>query len=279
MGLPQFLSFDPLSSFGRLAGGVSHTAAWVPGLVVPVFLIASLFQPMVWCSHVCPLGYGFSLVHSLTRRPLRTFSRERRGILFGLVVGIPAAVVLPKIFRRNKMPILPPGAGDLENFSAACTRCYACVAACPNKIITVRATGGISEIFIPEIDLKTGERVCAEDCIACTLVCPTGAIKQLTRKQKQHIQIAKAKVIRGNCIAWSDGAACMVCDEHCPYNAIDTVYAPDDKFQDIPLPVVNSDRCRGCGYCLAACISPNPEKAIKMLPVERQKKVRDDAVI
>jgi len=58
-GLPALLFLDPLSTFSRLGAW----AAWVPGLLIPVFLLLSFFQPQVWCTHLCPLGYGFDLVN------------------------------------------------------------------------------------------------------------------------------------------------------------------------------------------------------------------------
>ncbi len=40
LGVTQFLSLDPLSSFTRLTSRAASLAAWVPGAVVPAFLIS-----------------------------------------------------------------------------------------------------------------------------------------------------------------------------------------------------------------------------------------------
>ena len=268
-GLPLFLSLDPLSSFNRLVLLPSVPAAWVPGLIVPVFVVLGLFQPMLWCSRVCLLGYAYDFAGRIVCRPVSAFMPDRRRILAGLLLGVPAALILPRVLRRKGNVILPPGAGDIERFSAACTWCYACVAACPNQIITVRASGALGQMFVPEIDYSKGLKVCREQCHACTQACPSGAIQTLTLKQKQHVQIACAKVRRNDCIAWSGNQACMVCDEYCPYNAIEAVFRPEDTYKDVPLPIINPDKCRGCGYCLSACVAPG--KAIDILPIARQR--------
>ncbi len=208
--------------------------------------------------------------HCLCRKPQKVLLQDRRQILLGLLVGIPAAMILPKFFKRKTPPILPPGAKNPEHFAATCTRCYACIGVCPTRIITVKVRGSLGEIFAPEIDLSAGHKVCEEGCNACSQVCPTGAIAALTLKQKQHRQISRAKVIRKDCIAWEDNQVCMVCDEYCPYNAIDALYRPEDKYKDVPLPKISSDRCRGCGYCKKHCVSLAPGKAIAILPIEEQ---------
>ena len=276
-GLPQLLWLDPLSSFARLASGGRTVAAWVYGGLIPLFLLLGLFQPVLWCSHFCPLGYLFDLSKAVARKPRQTFLADRRRILVGLLVGVPAATVLPAFLRRKKLEILPPGGSDQRRFASACTRCYACVAACPAKIITIKAGGGIAELFMPVVDLNAGEQVCREDCHACTQVCPTGAITQLTLIQKQRTQMARARIRRTACIAWSEGEVCMVCDEYCPYNAIDIEYRRSDIYQDVPLPVISPQRCRGCGYCRKACVSRHPDKAIDLLPLESQSRAMDTA--
>jgi len=269
-GLPSLLWLDPLSSFSRLAGAGRSLAAWVYGGLIPIFLLLGLIQPVIWCSHFCPLGYLFDLSRSLRRSPKQTFMADRRRILVGLAVGVPAATVLPRLLRRSSPEILPPGGGDSRRFAAACTRCYACVAACPAKIIQVKTGGEFAELFMPVVDLKAGEQHCLEDCNACTQVCPTGAIRQLTLDLKQQTQIARARVRRSACIAWDDNEVCMVCDEYCPYNAIDAVYRPSDTYHDVPLPIISPQRCRGCGYCRVACVSEHPDKAIDIRPIARQ---------
>ncbi len=260
LGLPALVFLDPLSTFSRL----SAWSAWVPGLLVPLFLLLSFFQPQVWCTHLCPLGYGFDLVNLKTGRPV--FNRDRRQFITGLGIGIPAALLLPKIAKgKSKRSVLPPGA--TEEFAETCTRCYACVSACPTKIIRVKSGGGLTELFMPELCFDNG--TCEESCNQCSQVCPTGAIRTLTHQQKHSTQVGLAKVEKEKCLAWTDNEYCMVCDEYCPYRAFDTEW-----HGDVACPVVNEDLCRGCGACENACPAVRAGKAIFVHPINPQQTIK-----
>ncbi len=276
IGAPLLLFTDPLSSTNRLfsiASGVHDTAAIIPGLLIPVFLLLGLFQPMIWCSHICPLGYLFSLSSRKGRSYAERFSRDRRKILGGLVAGVPMALLAGRIplWGSQKHPVLPPGAQRPDQYAGACSRCYACVQACPSGILSVpsslsnRSPGQLCQ---PEMIAQNG--ACEEFCNACSLVCPTGAIHALSVDEKRHRQIGIAYVKRSACLAWADKEYCMVCDEFCPYNAIETIESPDG----IPQPKVNPDICRGCGYCEHVCPAIRAGKAIFVEGVERQRVIR-----
>lgn len=259
-GLPALLFLDPLSTFSRLGAW----SAWIPGLLIPVMFLLSFFQPQVWCTHLCPLGYGFDLVNLKTGRPV--FNRDRRQFIVGLGIGIPAALLLPKLVKGKAKPsILPPGA--TEQFAGTCTRCYACVSVCPAKIIRVKAGGGLTELFMPELRFDNG--TCEESCNQCTQVCPTGAIRTLTQQQKHRTQIGLAKIEKEKCLAWTDNEYCMVCDEYCSYRAFDTEW-----HGDIACPVVNEALCRGCGACENACPAVRAGKAIFVHPLKPQQTVK-----
>jgi len=260
LGLPALLFLDPLSTFSRI--GV--WSAWVPGLLIPIFLLLSFFQPQVWCTHLCPLGYCFDLVN--VKNTKKVFNRDRRQFIAGLGIGIPAALILPRLGKSPAKPsILPPGA--TEAFADTCTRCYACVSACPAKIIRVKAGGNLNELFMPELFFDKG--VCNEFCIRCTEVCPTGAIRKLTEKTKRSTQIGTARVQKGKCLAWADNEYCMVCDEFCPYQAIET-----QMKGDIACPIVIPEKCRGCGGCEHNCPAVRKGKAIFVRPVHPQQIIK-----
>ena len=55
----------------------------------------------------------------------------------------------------------------------------------------------------------------------------------------------------------------MVCDEVCPYDAIDFMREPGNP---VPVPHVNEDRCAGCGYCEHHCPIQN-QAAIVVTPL------------
>ncbi len=283
-GAPLLGFLDPLSTFHRLSPlwtGAYSAASIVFGLLLPVMLIASAIQPMIWCVHFCPLGYGFDLCRSLCRVSAKTtFSRSRRGILAGLVIGLPAAVIARKFLfvagHNASLPILPPGAKDPETFAAACTRCYACLNVCPTRILRVSFPAGraIGQAFQPEVKYFSSREqpnhgFCAEYCNQCSRVCPSGALSPLSFDQKYRRQIGTAEVLRPACLAWTDGESCMVCQEHCPYVAIET----DTSAEGIPRPVVQEDLCRGCGVCQNKCPAERAGKAIVVGGVKRQRQL------
>ncbi|MBI9021217.1 MAG: 4Fe-4S binding protein [Verrucomicrobia bacterium] len=260
LGLPALLVLDPLSTFNR----IGTWTAWIPGLLVPLFFLLSFFQPQVWCTHLCPLGYGFDLVNFKNTK--RVFRRDRRQFLTGLGIGGAAAVILPGIGKNKTTPsVLPPGA--TEQFSETCTRCYACLSACPSGIIQVKKGGSLNELAMPELCFDGG--ACEESCNRCSQVCPTGAIRRLSDGKKWRTQIGVAKVKKGKCLAWADNEYCMVCDEYCPYNAIETIWRGD-----IACPVVNTDLCRGCGACENACPAFRAGKAIFVHSLQPQQTIK-----
>lgn len=262
-GLPALLFLDPLSTFSRL--GVWYEAAmWIPGALIPLMLLLSFFQPQVWCTHLCPLGYCFDLAHLKDTR--RVFRRDRRQFLAGLGIGGAAAAVFPRFGKSKETPsILPPGA--TLKFAETCTRCYACAAVCPTRIIKVKKGGPLTELAMPELCFDGG--ACEEFCTRCTQVCPTGAIRELSEKAKRHTKIGEAKIDRRACLAWEDDEYCMVCDEFCPYSAIDT----ETKENGIACPVMKPDLCRGCGACEENCPAIRAGKAILVSPVTPQQRI------
>ena len=287
VGAPLALFLDPLSTFSRIGPvltGAYTIASLVPGLLVPLILVLVLIQPMIWCAYVCPLGYLFGLCHRIPRRgPRETFSRSRRQIVTGLFVGLPLGALARKLlFAKSSYkiaPILPPGAKDLETFASACVRCYACVDVCPTKVIRVgfHLDRAVGQLFQPEVEYFDSEEApdcgyCPEPCNECSDVCPAGALSPLTFDQKWHRQIGVAKIIREACLAWEDGEDCVVCQEVCSYQAIES----KKNEKGVPQPVVKEDVCRGCGACYSKCPAIREGKAIVISGVEQQKQLPDE---
>jgi ferredoxin len=282
VGYPLFLFLDPLATSSRTAIVFKdgyYLAALVPGLLLPTILIAGLFQPMLWCSHICPLGHlnGFGL--RLRRSPSRTFRRDRREILVGLGIGLPLGLLAPKIAPASKTdPILPPGALPPDKFASVCTRCGACIESCPTGILryNLSAERGLIQLFQPEMNANFGG--CEEFCRNCTQVCPSGAIRPLGEDPKRYRQIGIAEVTKSACLAWTDGEHCMVCDEYCPYLAIDTEEkkyivkneAGEEEELIIPCPVVDPEKCRGCGICQYNCPAIRDGRAIIVKGIPEQ---------
>lgn len=276
-GVSILAFLEPLATFNRLVGLSTRTytaASLVPGLLVPVFMLLTLVQPMVWCTQICPLGYLFDLVYAVRTRKQATLSRVRRELLVGACVGAPLGLaarhVLGKETSREDsclVPVLPPGADGVNGFASLCTRCYACVHTCPTRVLTVafKPERPLAQLFHPELD--TSRSHCDAECNQCSQVCPAGAIIPLTVAEKQRRQIGVAEVHRWACFAWARAEECMICQSVCPYGAISS----EPNVAGLDRPVVDASKCRGCGACESECPADDRGKAIKVSGVKEQR--------
>ena len=289
LGFSALLALDPLSSFSRIALLTHYPfplAALIPAGVILLVLLLGLLRPMLWCSNVCPLGYALGLTQRLRvlaakfafkkeKPSTETVSEMRRDVLRGVCIGIPLAVISETAMgacfnaKGAKPPVLPPGALPLEKFHEACTRCYACVAACPSKVLSVEMPkdANLPAWFAPQ--LHASKSACWEDCNRCSQVCSPGAIRLVSKEEKRMLQIGVAKIDHSKCVAWAKGQQCMACDEYCPYKAIDSDMAQDGT----PRPVIIESKCRGCGFCEMSCPVASPGPAIVIEGVQTQRKL------
>ncbi len=189
--------------------------------------------------------------------PRKSFSPDlqRRHILSGTIGGL---LMLP-VFRaagsskndNHGKLIRPPGTIPEENFMARCLACGECMKVCPtNSIQPCTFFDGFSRLYTPKIVPRIAG--CEEKCNLCGNVCPTGAIRKLPLEEKQFVKIGTAVLDRHRCLAWSQNKECLVCDEVCPYNAIEARLVDTVKGR-FKVPVVNEDLCLGCGMCEQHC--------------------------
>lgn len=147
---------------------------------------------------------------------------------------------------RSAMPVQaqrPPWALAEADFLARCTRCDACVTACPSAIL-VRADGGF-----PAVDFSRGE---CTFCAECVRSCVPAA---LTRDGDEVPGWALKAHIGAGCLAMN-AVECRVCGEACPESAIR--FRP--RLGGVALPELALESCNGCGACFAPC----PVRAIEV---------------
>lgn len=146
---------------------------------------------------------------------------SRRDLLFGRA----AAAVEPPALR-------PPWAKAEPAFTAACTRCDACLQQCPAQVL-VRDDEGL-----PRFDPRAGE---CTFCGRCAEACERGAFDR-QRDPPWHL-VAR---VTGDCLA-ARGVVCASCRDACPASAIRV--PPGAR----GAATVDASHCTGCGACVAAC--------------------------
>jgi len=199
----------------------------------------------------------------------------RRRALTGLAAG---AAVVPLMRAntglgkgRNDRLIRPPGALDEADFLSRCIRCGECMKVCPNNSLhPTLEQAGIEGLWTPTLVPRIG--YCEPSCVLCSEVCPTGAIWQLTPKEKgwavgvgetggqrQPVRLGTAFYDRGRCLPWAEATECIVCEEWCPVSP-KAIYVEEADVVDsagrtkiLKQPRVDPSRCVGCGACEYAC--------------------------
>jgi len=197
----------------------------------------------------------------------------RRRTLTGLVIGA-AAVPLMRANTglgksREDRLLRPPGSVDEADFLSRCIRCGECMKVCPNNSLHPTLTqAGLEGLWTPTLVPRIG--YCEPSCVLCSEVCPTGAIWQITPKdkgwvvgvgtQQNHpVRLGTAFYDRGRCLPWALATDCIVCEEWCPvspkaiYVEAAEVIDSAGNTKTVKQPRVDPSRCVGCGACEYAC--------------------------
>ncbi|PND37574.1 ferredoxin-type protein NapF [Paucibacter aquatile] len=134
----------------------------------------------------------------------------------------------------------PPGAVAEPAFLASCTRCDACIKACPAGVIR-RGDGGF-----PEMDFRSAG---CDACGACIPACTVSALRPPLLFRDWQAQIG------AQCLA-QQGVECRVCGEACDAAAIR--FRP--RLGGVAQPEVSPSACTACGACVGVC----PSGAVSM---------------
>ena len=176
------------------------------------------------------------------------------------------AAIEEKKVPKRATPITPPGSQSASHLAQHCTACQLCISSCPNQVL--RPSGNLMTFMQPEMSYERG--YCRPECTRCSEVCPTGAIRPITVAEKSSIQIGHAVWVKENCVPLTDGVDCGNCARHCPTGAIQMVASNPDVADSPKIPVVNVERCIGCGTCENLC----PARPFSAIYVEGHKNHR-----
>ena len=213
----------------------------------------------------CLAKCKFDALHYTAKKPAITpkpVDAERRAFLVGAAVaGTTAAlaqtqmkvdgglaVIEDKKAPERKTPITPPGSVSARHLQRHCTACQLCVSSCPNNVL--RPSTDLQHFMQPTMSYERG--YCRPECTRCSEVCPTGAIKPITREEKTMQHVGHAVWIKENCVASEKGISCGNCARHCPTGAI-TMVDYEGPNGTVQVPAVDENKCIGCGACENLC--------------------------
>ena len=138
----------------------------------------------------------------------------------------------------------PPGALAEATFLQTCERCHACADACPYDVIQTFGPASGSLEGTPQLAPESDPcRWCPT--MPCIEACPSGA---LSRSSEDAVApIGKVHLNLADCLTTA-GVLCDTCSVFCP-----------DEIKAIRMvkrsPVLDSERCVGCGMCVYYCES------------------------
>lgn len=225
------------------------------------------------CETVCPVDAVSFSSRSGTDVSDREISLARRRFLYtGFAGAGTAAISLTGINSLYGKPgvgqvavpglVRPPGAVPEIDFLARCVRCGECMVACPNNTLQpIWFKSGFTGLFSPSLTPRRGP--CSPECNNCGNVCPTEAIRPLPLEERIWAKPGTAEINRQRCLAWEHKKRCMVCDEVCPFGAVEFRI---EEGNPVPVPEVTEDKCAGCGYCEHHCPVQN-QPAIFVTPM------------
>ena len=228
----------------------------------------TVLLPGLWCARLCPLGGIQDALATLRgsvwrddaeKESARARPRQRlaRRAALGAGCGVVGALVLRRFLRTEQRPLRPPGAAAEATLRGLCIRCGNCARACPSGIVRqdlrlADPTGLLTPV------LRFDGDYCREDCRACGLSCPSGAIERLPLAEKNRRAIGIARIDLAGCLLARE-KECGHCIPACPYAAIQESFSDATWTASVR---VDAARCNGCGACLRVC----PPRVITVHP-------------
>jgi ferredoxin-type protein NapF len=198
------------------------------------------------CEYSCP-------VHCIDKRNSvkNSINEVRRDFLVGTAAGlgtlaiaiinktlkVEAAGLTPKRWPRL---LRPPGALGEKALATTCNRCGQCLQVCPTKVLIPSGLEAkLSGLWTPRFVPRLGRCMF---CMACGQVCPTQALVPVP---VQTVKLGRPTIDHTKCLAWANHTKCLLCAETCPTFSI--------RIDSSERPVIDLERCNGCGSCEAHC--------------------------
>ena len=149
----------------------------------------------------------------------------------------------------------PPYGESESAFQNKCPECEnkACVTSCDEKIIFIGEDGTPALTFN-----QNGCTFCDE----CANICPEDVLSLENRHNAEQLNALFCISLEA-CVA-HHGVICSACKEPCIDDAI--------LFNGLFNPVIDDERCTGCGFCMARC----PTQAISYLAYEVEAKTEEE---
>ncbi len=167
-----------------------------------------------------------------------------------------------QVARRAAHWIRPPWALDELEFLLACTRCGACIEACPQKVVfALPARLGVQFAGTPALDLANRACTLCEDW-PCVSACEPAALRRPEVDEGETPplpRLACAEIDTARCLPWQ-GPECGACATACP--------VPGALCWENWRPRIDADACIGCGQCRQACVVE--PRAVKIRSLYRE---------
>lgn len=193
--------------------------------------------------------------------PLQSYDPDRRTFLSSLGISVVSFALFSVDWikhRANNFLLRPPGVTDEGAFLTKCIRCGICINVCPTQALQADVNlSGVEGLATPILVPRNG--FCTFSCNACGQNCPVQAIPPLAIEEKQTTVLGHAYIDHNRCLAWSDHQTCIVCEEMCPLPQKAITLEKGSFFDtegnpiEISLPIVDRERCIGCGTCENKC--------------------------
>ena len=164
----------------------------------------------------------------------------------------------------------PPGAHGEKDFASRCVKCGKCMEACPYIAIKPARDVAGAAVGTPMIDARAQACRLCED-FPCVEACPTNALRDI--ETRSDVKMGIAVIDEDLCIAFQ-GMRCEVCYRTCPLIdeaiVIDYRLREGDAIHSVFAPVIDEDKCVGCGLCVERCVVSEPRVAIRIASDEER---------